>query len=58
LVSSTHAQVHKDHNDNSARELTDEGAKLVKALIAKGIIKEEWRKNPFGEEDHYKPDDE
>lgn len=46
-VSSADAWEHKQHNDNSARELTDDGAALVNSCLAKGILQQSWMINPF-----------
>lgn len=47
LISSASSMEHKDRGDTTARELTDEGAIFVKALVNKGIINPEWIVNPF-----------
>lgn len=49
LISSAITQQHKDNNDSSARELTDEGAKFINRMRTKGIVKENWMRNPFGD---------
>lgn len=38
---------HKQRGDDTARQLTDDGAILVNSLKAKGILKPEWFINPF-----------
>lgn len=48
FISSASPMEHKDRGDSTARELTEEGAKLVKDLVKKGIVKREWVFNPFG----------
>ena len=50
FVSSASQWEHKQNDDNSARELTDYGAALVKKLLKNRVLKEEWLVNPFGED--------
>lgn len=45
---------HKQNGDTTARELTIDGATLVKNLKSRGVLKEEWFVNPFGS---YFPDE-
>ena len=51
-VSKASQMQHKQNNDNSARELCDDGALLVNKLIERKIIKRKWMINPFGEESY------
>ena len=46
-ISSASAWEHKQANDNSARELLNDGAHLVNSCIAQGIIQQSWMINPF-----------
>ena len=49
---------HNDHNDDTARYLSDEGASLVNKLVSNGILKDEWLKNPFRYEEYDQVNDE
>jgi hypothetical protein len=46
-VSTATEYEHKQRGDDTARQLTDDGAILVNRLKAKGILKSEWFINPF-----------
>lgn len=48
IISKAPAYLYKQYGDNTARELTDDGAKFVNSLVFHGIIKIEWLVNPFG----------
>jgi hypothetical protein len=50
-ASSATQQMHEDSDENDTRYLTEEGAALVTAAIAKGIMRPEWWVNPFFGED-------
>jgi hypothetical protein len=47
-ISYATAYEHKTNNDTTARELTEDGAKLVSRLKKKGTLKDNWFVNPFG----------
>ena len=49
-ISSASPEEHKQRGDDSARELLDDGLIFINALGRKGIIKKEWRINPFHDE--------